>query len=109
MCIRDSVNTILSSQSYPEIVFDYSQLGNYYLDPFLKLDVRIDKRWNFKASSMNFYIDIENLLLNEIPVPPEYGLERDKNQNILFPRNLIEVESDNRNSIIPSIGFVFDF
>ena len=58
---------------------------------------------------MNFYIDIENLLLNEIPVPPEYGLERDKNQNILFPRNLIEVESDNRNSIIPSIGFVFDF
>ena len=103
------VNTLLSSQSYPEIVFDYSQLGNYYLDPFLKLDVRIDKRWNFKTTSMNFYIDIENLLLNEIPVPPEYGLERDKNQNILFPRNLIEVESDNRNSIIPSIGFVFDF
>jgi len=99
----------LSSQSYPEIVFDYSQLGNYYLDSFLKLDVRIDKRWNFKTTSMNFYIDIENLLLNEIPVPPEYGLERDKNQNILFPRNLIEVESDNRNSIIPSIGFVFDF
>ena len=65
------VNTILSSQSSPEIVYDYSQLGNYYLDPFLKLDVRIDKRWNFKATSMNFYIDIENLLLNEIPVPPE--------------------------------------
>ena len=103
------VNTILSSKSYPEIVFDYSQLGNYYLDPFLKLDVRIDKRWNFKTTSMNFYFDIENLLLNEIPVPPEYGLERDKNQNILFPRNLVEVESDNRNSIIPSIGFVFDF
>ena len=58
---------------------------------------------------MNFYIDIENLLLNEIPIPPEYGLERDNNQNVILPWNLIEVESDNRNSIIPSIGFVFDF
>ena len=103
------INNKLSSQSYPEIVFDYSQLGYYYLDSFLKLDVRIDKRWNFKTTSMNFYIDIENLLLNEIPIPPEYGLERDNNQNVILPRNLIEVESDNRNSIIPSIGFVFDF
>ena len=103
------INNKLSSQSYPEIVFDYSQLGNYYLDSFLKLDVRIDKRWNFKTTSMNFYIDIENLLLNEIPIPPEYGLERDNNQNVILPWNLIEVESDNRNSIIPSIGFVFDF
>ena len=47
--------------------------------------------------------------MNEIPIPPEYGLERDQNQNIVNPRNLIEVISDNRNSIIPSIGFVFDF
>ena len=58
---------------------------------------------------MNFYIDVENLLANEIPVPPEYGLLRDKNQNIIEPINLIEVESDNRNSIIPSIGFVLYF
>ncbi len=103
------INNKLSIQSYPEIGFDYSQLGNYYLYSFLKLDVRIDKRWNFKTTSMNFYIDIENLLLNEIPIPPEYGLERDNNQNVILPWNLIEVESDNRNSIIPSIGFVFDF
>jgi len=58
---------------------------------------------------MNFYIDIENLLMDEIPVPPEYGLQRDGNLNIVDPRNLIEVISDNRSSLIPSIGFVFDF
>jgi hypothetical protein len=58
---------------------------------------------------MNFYIDIENLLMDEIPVPPEYGLQRDDNLNIVNPRNLIEVISDNRSSLIPSIGFVFDF
>ena len=103
------VDLVLSSKSYPEIIFDYSQLGNYFLTEFTKLDIRIDKRWNFKSTSMNFYIDIENLLMNEIPIPPEYGLERDENLNILNPRNLIEVISDNRNSLIPSIGFVFDF
>ena len=103
------INFELSNVSYPEIIFDYSQLGNYFLNKFLKLDLRIDKRWNFKSTSMNFYIDAENLLANEIPVPPEYGLLRDSNQNVIIPRSLIEVESDNRTSIIPSVGFVFYF
>ena len=103
------VDTASSSLSYPEIIFDYSQLGNYFLQSFTKLDLRVDKRWNFKSTSMNFYIDIENILGNEIPIPPEYGLSRDEKQNILMPINLIEVESDNRNSVIPSIGFVFYF
>ena len=103
------INVEVSNMSYPEIVFDYSQLGNYFLDKFLKLDLRIDKRWNFKTTSMNFYIDAENLLANEIPVPPEYGLLRDSNQNVIIPRSLIEVQSDNRTSIIPSVGFVFYF
>ena len=103
------INFELSNMSYPEIIFDYSQLGNYFLDKFLKLDLRIDKRWNFKSTSMNFYIEAENLLANEIPVPPEYGLLRDSNQNVIIPRSLIEVESDNRTAIIPSIGFVFYF
>ena len=103
------VDILSSSFSYPEITFDYSQLGNIFLPSFTKLDVRVDKRWNFKSKSMNFYIDVENILANEIPVPPEYGLLRDKNQNIIEPINLIEVESNNRNSIIPSIGFVLYF
>lgn len=103
------VDTASSSFSYPEIIFDYSQLGNYFLQSFTKLDLRVDKRWNFKSTSMNFYIDIENLLANEIPIPPEYGLSRDEKQNIIMPIDLIEVESDNRNSVIPSLGFVFYF
>src|SRR6056300_513863 len=103
------VDLNLSNQSYPEIILNYSELGNYFLDQFTKLDLRIDKRWNFKSTSMNFYIDIENLLMSEIPVPPDYGLQRDENQNILNPRSLIEISSENQSSLIPSIGFVIDF
>ena len=36
-------------------------------------------------------------------------IERDENQNIINPRNLIEILSENQSSLIPSIGFVFDF
>ena len=103
------INLSLSNQSYPEIILDYSELGNYFLDQFTKLDLRIDKRWNFKSTSMNFYIDIENLLMSQIPVPPDYGLQRDENQNIINPKNLIKILSENQSSLIPSIGFVFDF
>ena len=47
--------------------------------------------------------------MSEIPVPPDYGVERDENQNIINPRNLIEILSENQSSLIPSIGFVIDF
>ena len=98
-----------SAKAYPEIIFDYSQLGNYYLNDFGKLDIRIDKRWNYKTTSLNFYIDIENILISNIPVPPEYGLERDDNGEVINPLNLTEVVSESSSSLIPSIGIVFDF
>ena len=44
---------------------------------------------------MNFYIDIENLLLMRFQFPRIWP-ERDNNQNVILPWNLIEVESDNR-------------
>jgi len=103
------VNLFASAKSYPEIIFDYSQLGNYYLDDFGKLDIRIDKRWNYKTTSLKLYFDIENILLDEIPRPPEYGLQRDDNGQVKNPLNLMEVISETSRSIIPAIGIVFDF
>jgi len=47
--------------------------------------------------------------MSQIPVPPDYGLQRDENQNIINPKNLIKILSENQSSLIPSIGFVFDF
>ena len=98
-----------SNQAYPELILDYSELGTKYLDEFLKLDIRVDKRWNFKSISMNLYIDIENILGSNIPVPPEYGLKRDESQNIITPKSLQIIEIDDRSPLIPSIGLVIDF
>ena len=90
------------------MILDYSQLGDVKLGNFSQLDIRIDKKWNRENFSINFFLEILNLLANKIPVPKEYGLERDDFDEIINPFNLVEVDV-NRESIIPSFGFSIDF
>ena len=81
-----------SLNNYPNMVLDYSQLGNVKLGNFSQLDIRFDKKWNKENVSINFFLEILNLLAQKIPTPTEYGLERDNYGNILTPYNLIEVD-----------------
>ena len=97
-----------SLNNYPNMVLDYSQLGNVKLGNFSQIDVRFDKKWNKENLSINLFIEILNLLAQKIPSPTEFGLERDDFGNILTPLNLVEVDV-NRESIIPSFGFSIDF
>ena len=97
-----------SLANYPNMILDYSQLGNVKLGNFSQVDVRIDKKWNKEKVSINFFIEILNLLAQKIPSPTEYGLDRDGFGNIQTPLNLVEVDV-NRESIIPSFGFSIDF
>ena len=101
-------NIEASLDNYPNMILDYSQLGNVKLGNFSQLDIRFDKKWNKENVSINFFLEILNLLAQKIPTPTEYGLERDNYGNILTPYNLIEVDV-NRESIIPSFGFSIDF
>ena len=90
------------------MIQDFSQLGNVKLGNFSQLDIRFDKKWNRKKISINFFIEILNLLAQKIPTPPEYGLQRDDIGNLITPFNLVEVDV-NRETIIPSFGFSIDF
>ncbi len=101
----DLVSSLLN---YPNMILDYSQLGSVKLGNFSQLDVRFDKKWNKERISINFFIEILNLLAQKIPTPKEYGLQRDNLGDIITPINLVEVDV-NRESIIPSFGFSIDF
>ena len=101
-------NIEASLNNYPNMILDYSELGNVKLGNFSQLDIRFDKKWNKENVSINFFVEILNLLAQKVPTPPEYGLERDDFGNILTPYSLIEVDV-NRESIIPSFGFSIDF
>ena len=99
---------VSSLSNYPNMILDYSQLGAVKLGNFSQLDIRFDKKWNKEKISINFFIEILNLLSQKIPTPPEYGLQRDNIGNIITPFTLVEVDV-NRESIIPSFGFSVDF
>lgn len=95
-------------ENYPEVILDYDRLGEENLNVFSQLDLRIDKKWNFKKLSLNVFAEAQNILGQNIPQPSEYGLNRDVNGTLAQPRSLIEIESDS-GQIIPSIGIVVDF
>ena len=94
--------------NYPEVILDYSRLGEEKLDVFSQLDLRIDKKWNFKNLSLDVFIEAQNVLGQEIPQPTQFGLSRDNTGTIINPRSLTPIETDS-GQIIPSIGVVVDF
>lgn len=94
--------------TYPEIVLDYQRLGEEQLDVFSQLDIRIDKKWNFKRLSLNVFFEAQNVLGQDIPQPPEFGLARNTDGSLTQPRSLVEIMTDT-GTVIPSIGVVIDF
>jgi outer membrane receptor for ferrienterochelin and colicin len=102
------VNEAQTLITYPEIILDYTRLGEEKLGTFSQLDIRVDKKWNFERWVFNLFFEVQNILAQEIPTPPEYGLARDMQGNLLNPTALTQIESDT-NTPIPTIGIVVDF
>ncbi|WP_108804787.1 TonB-dependent receptor [Aquimarina sp. Aq107] len=94
--------------NYPEVILDYDRLGEEKLDIFSQLDLRIDKKWNFKNLSLNVFIEAQNILAQQAPQPTQFGLTRNTNGTIVEPRSLTEIETET-GQIIPSLGIVIDF
>ena len=102
----DTAATLIT---YPQIIIDYSRLGENKLSTFKQGDFRLDKKWNFEKLSFNFYIEIQNFLAQENPRPDEYTLARTDEGILISPQELVKIEREERNTPFPSFGFVFDF
>ena len=97
-----------SLASYPVLQFDYNRLGGPTLPSFNQLDVRIDKKWNFRALALNVFLEIQNALVQQAPAPPSYGLARNPLGAVLNPRSLIVVPPGEARPL-PTIGLAVDF
>lgn len=98
-----------TQNTYPDLLIDYSNYGNNRLDNFNQTDLRIDKKWNFKQLSINVFLEIQNILAQQIPEVPDYGLERDADGQVIEPQNVVRIEQVDSSSPLPSIGVVVDF
>lgn len=95
-------------------ILDFSQLNTLRFNTFTQLDVRIDKTWFWKKWSLNFYIDVQNLLNNEALEQPFLTTVLDANGNPQTDPNdanryiLEEIENKN-GTILPAVGLIVDF
>ncbi len=97
-----------STVTYPTILFDYDQLGDVRLGAFNQADIRIDKKWNFTAWTFNAFLEVQNVLSSQLPTPPSYVLNRDDANQVVNPRQLVEITQASNSAVLPIIGIIID-
>ncbi len=112
-----------SRRSYASIgtgVLDNTRLNSLRLGSFNQMDIRIDKKWNFKRVTLDVFIDVQNLLNTVNPAPPNYTFERSADGRTFVTTDNLPLRSDGSNAIpiilentegnlLPSIGLILEF
>ncbi len=93
---------------------DYRRVNSRRLPAYHQLDVRIDRRWNFRKWSVSFYFDIQNVYRKAPPLIPYLTVRRDASGNPLpHPtdpkRYRIYIIDDFTSRPLPSIGLIISF
>jgi TonB dependent receptor/CarboxypepD_reg-like domain/TonB-dependent Receptor Plug Domain len=95
-------------------IFDYNALNTLRLAAYHVVNLRVDKRFNFKKWSMNCFMDVANATAYKIANLPYLTTERDASEKPLTNPNdpsrylVQEIKSDTGRAI-PTIGVVMDF
>lgn len=101
-------------------VYDYRLLNAERLPLFQQLDLRVDKKLNFKKTSLILFGDFQNVLASKAPSLPKYTFERNGENTDFASTDGTPVVSDGRNAIplilsgrsatvVPSLGFILEF
>lgn len=101
-------------------VLDNSRLNTLRLGNFSQLDLRLDKKWNFRRTTLDVFIDIQNLLNTVNPAPPNYTFQRTPDGKAFVTTDGQPLRTDGSNavpllldntegSLLPSIGIIVEF
>jgi len=98
----------------PQGTLDYSKLNTERLGNFYQIDVRVDKKYNFKKVSFNIFMDIQNLTGFVYQLQPNFLLDRDANglaqddpaDPTKYKTKLINNPIGNT---LPAIGFILEW
>lgn len=101
-------------------VYDFTKLNSERLPFFQQLDVRIDKKFNFKNASLSLFIDFQNVFLYKTPYAPKFTFERNADNTGFLTTDGNPISLDGSNAIpyilnqrsatiVPAIGFILEF
>lgn len=116
----DEVASRLNFQTLGTGIFNFAQVNSERLPAFHSGDIRIDKKWNYKKTTLDLFLDIQNFYNAQNIGIPAYTFKRtDDNKafktsdgNPIKPdgSNAIPVILENLNgTVLPTLGFIVEF
>lgn len=110
----------LNYLSIGEGVLDYNLVNSQRLHPFTQLDLRVDKRWNFRKLTIDVFLDIQNLTNSRSTGSLSYTFERNADNTGFATTDGEPIKYDGSNAIpiilkdddgtiLPTVGFIVEF
>lgn len=101
-------------------VLNLSQLNSQRLGAFHAGDLRIDKKWNWKKTTFDLFLDMTNFYSAKSPAFPQYTFKRNETNTAFLTTNGQPVNVNGANAIplilanedgtlIPTLGFIVEF
>lgn len=101
-------------------IFDFSRLNSLRLGGFNGSDIRIDKKWNFRKTTIDLFLDITNWYAAKSIAVPSYTFKRTADNSAFATTDGRPIKADGSNAIpvllkndeaqfTPTIGFIVEF
>ena len=101
-------------------IFDYAQLNSLRLTAFNGSDVRIDKKWNLKKTTIDLFLDVTNWYIAKSTAVPSYTFKRNADNSAFVTTDGRALQANGSNaipvllkndeaSVQPTIGFIVEF
>ena len=91
---------------------DYSRYNEGRLKPFVQLDIRVDKVWEFRKWSLGIYLDLENITFSEITLPDALlstGIIENPSAPTEEQRYLLKRIKQRNGTLVPTFGITAEF
>ncbi|MCR5889417.1 TonB-dependent receptor [Hymenobacter sp. J193] len=101
-------------------VLDYSRLNTVRLGNFQQFDFRLDKKFNWRRTSIDLFLDVQNAFLIANPSTPSYTFQRTADNSGFQTTDGQPIRPDGSNglpillqdddpTVTPTIGFILEF
>jgi CarboxypepD_reg-like domain/TonB-dependent Receptor Plug Domain len=101
-------------------IVDYTRLNIIRLGSFNSSDVRIDKKWNFRKTTIDLFLDVTNWYKARNPAIPSYTFKRTADNTAFMTTDGHPLKANGSNgipvllknddpSVTPTIGFILEF